>query len=72
MKRCETRDSVILRLFNPTGDAQTAKVLCCDKPSEAWLTNLNEERREQLKVARKSVVLEIPKKKIVTLELVFD
>ena len=72
MKRCETRDSVILRLFNPTGAAQTAKVLCCDKPSEAWLNNLNEERQEELKVARKSVVLDIPKKKIVTLELVFD
>ncbi len=71
MKRCEERDSLILRLYNPTGKNISGKVRLFEKPKEAWLTNLNEERREELKVTGKSVNLSVAKKKIVTLELVF-
>ena len=70
MKKCDERDSMILRLFNPTDDAVTGTVTCHGLISEAWLTNMNEERREQLTADGNSVSVPMGHKQIVTLELI--
>ena len=71
MKKCDERDSMILRLFNPTDDKIDGKVTCHQAIKEAWLTNMNEERREQLVADGNSVLVPFAHKQIVTLELVF-
>ena len=67
-KKAEERDSAILRLFNTT-----AKVahLTLDVPAfkQAWLTNLAEVRECELTVTDGKIALDIPAKKILTIEL---
>jgi len=70
MKKCDERDSVILRLFNPTDDAIEGRVACYRPIQEAWLTNMNEERREQLTIDGNSVSVLFSHKQIVTLEVI--
>jgi len=71
LKRCEDRDSVILRIFNPTSRAIDALVRTHKAPSSVWLTNMNEERREELASEGGEVKVAMGPKKIVTLEMVF-
>ena len=72
LKKCDERDSIILRLFNPTDDQVEGLVRCYWPVAEAWLTNMNEERREKLKVDGNCVPVPFGKKQIVTLELVVN
>ena len=72
MKKCEHRDSLVLRLFNPMDAAVEGKVSSYWPVTEAWLTNMNEERREQLAVAQNAVHIRFAPKKIITCELVLD
>ncbi len=67
-KKAEERESAILRLFNTTAEAAH---LTIDVPAfkQAWLTNLAEVRECELTVADGKITLEIPAKKIVTIEL---
>ncbi|MDW8026201.1 MAG: glycoside hydrolase family 38 C-terminal domain-containing protein [Armatimonadota bacterium] len=44
LKKCELRDSLILRFYNSSDKAQDVIVRPFRKPTAAWLTNLNEER----------------------------
>ena len=70
MKKCDERDSMVLRLFNPTADALTGQITC-DRPiQEAWLTNMNEERRKQLAIDGNSISVPFGHKQIITLEVV--
>jgi alpha-mannosidase len=69
-KRCEARGSMILRTYNPFEQDVEARVGCMWPVKEAYLTNLAEERQEQLEVGEKGVELGIAAKKIITLELV--
>ena len=70
LKRSERGDSVIVRFFNPSTKNTRAVVSCFRKIRNAWITNLNEERREALEVAdKKTVAIDAPSKKIVTLEV---
>jgi len=69
VKRCEERDTIILRFFNPTTRRMDATVSVFKRIKGAWLTNMNEERRKTLEPSGKSVSLRVPKKKIITLEL---
>ncbi len=70
-KQAEDRPgSVLLRLFNPT-DKAVDGVLRFHKPLRgAWLTNMNEERREQLTPDGATLPLRFEKKKILTVEVI--
>ncbi|MEO2046721.1 MAG: glycoside hydrolase family 38 C-terminal domain-containing protein [Pirellulales bacterium] len=71
-KQCDQRDSLIVRLYNPTSEEVTGQI-DCDRPlQEAWITNMNEERREQLKVTGNSVEIPFMHKQIVTVELALE
>ncbi len=70
LKRCEKRESLVLRLYNPTSEEITGLVKCGLPVKEAWLTNMNEERRDQLTVNNDSVEISFGHKKIVTVEIV--
>lgn len=63
-------DSYVVRLFNPTARAVKGTLKVARPIKAAWVTNLNEERREELKVAGQTIALDVPHKKIVTLEFV--
>jgi alpha-mannosidase len=71
VKKCEDRDSVILRIFNPTGEDVEATVSAYKPIKQAWLTNMNEERRDELNPDGSDVPFPVPRKKIMTLELAF-
>ena len=68
-KKAERSDSLILRVFNPTTDDIDGTITFHKEIKTAWITNLNEERREQLQPDGKKINLKVGKKKIVTLEL---
>ena len=67
-KKAEERESAILRLFNTTSETAS---LTLDAPAfkQAWMTNLAEVRECELTVADGKIVLQIPAKKIITIEL---
>ena len=67
-KKAEERESAILRLFNTTAEVAH---LTLDVPAfkQAWLTNLAETRECELTVADGKITLDIPAKKIMTIEL---
>ncbi len=71
LKKCEHRDTLVLRLFNPTNKKIVGKIRTYSQITEAWLTNMNEERREEIKAEKNSLTVEFGKKKINTCEVVF-
>lgn len=68
-KKAEDRDAVILRLFNTTAESVTLTMEVSPAFKEAKLTNLAEERQADLPVTEGKIVLKIPAKKIMTVEL---
>ncbi|OQB40208.1 MAG: alpha-mannosidase [Candidatus Latescibacteria bacterium ADurb.Bin168] len=68
-KKAEERDTLILRVFNPTGDAMRGTVTFYQTIKKAWLCNMNEERREELRPNGNALALDVSKKKIMTIEL---
>ena len=68
-KQAEERDTTILRFFNLTDEVQTLNAALCGCVKEAWLTNLNEERQSELAISDGVLTLEVPAKKIMTIEL---
>ena len=65
------RDSIALHLI--LRKEISGKVTFRQPVKEVWLTNMNEERREKLKVGDdNSVSIEFGHKRIVTCEVVFD
>jgi alpha-mannosidase len=72
LKKHEQRESVVLRLFNPSLDTIDTKVKFHLSVKEAWLTNMNEERKDRIPLKDKhGVDLSFGPKKIVTFEVVF-
>jgi alpha-mannosidase len=67
-KKGEYNDNVILRLFNTSEQAQ-AVTLNVPAFTAAALTNLGEEKIEDLTVENGKITLDVPAKKIVTVEL---
>lgn len=63
--------SYTIRVFNPESTATTARLQFARPIKKAWLCNLNEERRKDLKPTGKLLALPLAKKKIATLEIVF-
>ncbi len=71
VKRAEDRDSVVLRLYNPTEQEEQTAVTLGAPIREAYTLNLDETRLEQIQPEKDSTLsLSIPAKKIVTVELV--
>jgi len=69
LKHSEDRESLILRLYNPTARAVQGRVIVGCELSGAWLTNLNEKRLERIEPSGNKIGLSVPKKRIVTLEI---
>lgn len=70
LKMAENRDSVILRVFNPYNSDTKMKLDLGDRFSSAYLVNLAEDRQKKIPCRSGSVTVQIPAKKIVTVELV--
>ncbi len=69
LKQAEDRPgNYILRLFNPTENAVQGALILFKAFKEAWLTNMDEERKEQLQPKGNRLDLNVPKKKILTIE----
>jgi len=70
LKRAEDRETLVVRIYNPTGEDVTA-VLTAYKPiASAALLNLNEEAQEPLSPKGNKLSLPLKAKKIATVELV--
>ena len=72
LKKCEHRDTLVLRLFNPTLKDIGANIRFFRSVKEAWLTNMNEERRKKLPVNDNIISIQFGHKKIVTCEVLLD
>ncbi len=72
LKKCERRDTLVLRMFNPTLKDISANIRFFRSVKEAWLTNMNEERKKKLPVNDNSISIQFGHKKIVTCEVLLD
>lgn len=74
LKKCEWRDSLIVRFYNSSSQPQDVTLRPFRKPIGAWLTNLNEERMDgELKINDDgSVIVPCAPFEIKTVELVFS
>lgn len=68
-KRAEDhKGSYVVRIFNPTAKAAKGKLILSKPVKKAWLTNMNEDRRETIEPKGNTIPLSLGKKKIVTIE----
>ena len=70
-KKAEDRDSLILRLFNPTDTTQSADISFLKDIKKAYICNLNEERQQEIPVNGNTIQLSLKKSKIITVEMMF-
>ncbi|MEO0509542.1 MAG: glycoside hydrolase family 38 C-terminal domain-containing protein [Verrucomicrobiota bacterium] len=68
-KKAADRNSVIMRLHNPSGSEQSVKIKPGLGIKEAWLTNLNEVRGEAIELSEGAIQLSVSNGKIVTIEM---
>jgi len=68
-KKAEDRDTAILRLFNTTAETVTLTMEVSPVFKGARLTNLDEKKLADLEIRDGKLILEIPAKKIMTVEL---
>jgi len=69
MKKCLYRNTLVLRLFNTTDKEIVGRIHTFSSIKQAWLTNMNEERRKKLKTEKNSLTIDFGKKKIVTCKI---
>ncbi|AQQ72330.1 Mannosylglycerate hydrolase [Limihaloglobus sulfuriphilus] len=69
VKPAEQRPTVVLRLYNPTGEKQKTQIRTAADIKEAWQVSLNEDRLGTLDVSGKSVTVELEPYKIATFEI---
>lgn len=69
LKKAELRNALIFRLFNISENTEKVTLTLDPKFKEAHLTNLNEDRLSDLKIEDGKITLDIPAKKIITIEL---
>jgi len=70
LKKSDKRNSLILRLFNPSSKKVQARVLFHKKLKKTYVVNLAEKRKKTLMLKNGTIVYSVPGKKIVTFELV--
>lgn len=68
LKKAEDRNSIIMRIYNPTDADETTKITLAKIPQKAYFTNMNEEREAEFDV---NEPLKIGRYKILTLEFEF-
>jgi alpha-mannosidase len=68
-KKAEDRDTAILRFFNTHTEAVTLTAEISPAFKSARLTNLDEAVQSELALTDGKLVMEIPAKKIITVEL---
>ncbi len=69
VKKCETRDTLIVRVYNPSNETCRG-ILRFHRPiREAWATLLNEERQETLRVIEGTIAFDCPAYKVKTIEI---
>ena len=66
LKKAEDRNSVILRVYNPTDNEIVSDINLMKQPKNAYITNMNEERQTELDITKS---VSIAKQKIITIEL---
>ena len=69
LKKCEIRETLVMRLYNPTMKDVAGSITFFNPVVEAWFTNMDEERRESLPVVDKSIAVHFGPKKIQTIEV---
>lgn len=70
VKKCEQRNTTIVRLYNASTERVKGKVVWGAPITHAWRVNLAEERLEEVPILAKSrLELDVPAWRIVTLEL---
>lgn len=67
-KKAEDRDTLIMRLFNPTDETIDSKIELAIQPKSAYYTDMNEERLEGFDITKP---ISVGKHKIVTMEFEF-
>ncbi len=67
-KKAEDRNSLIMRIYNPTEESISSKIELYKEPAKAYLVNMNEERQQEISIKNPIV---FDKYKIVTIELEF-
>ncbi len=65
-KKAEDRDTLIMRMYNPTDEAITSRISFAVEPKAAYYTNLNEERKEGFDITEP---ITVEGHKIVTVEI---
>ena len=70
LKACETRDSVICRVFQPYEKDTKMVIDAADRYAEAWIVNLNEDRMTKIPKRNGKFHIPVQAKKIVTVEMV--
>jgi alpha-mannosidase len=70
VKKADSRNSVILRLYNPDNKQTQATVKLWRPIKEAYFVDFWEERKEKLDLSKGTLKLKIPGKRIVTVEMV--
>ena len=70
LKKTRDRDSYIIRLYNPTAQARQGRLKIAFGVRQAWLTDLNETRLEEIEIpCPEAINVQIAPCKIVTLEI---
>lgn len=70
LKKAEDRETVIVRLYNPTQTLIKGKLSFGKEFSQAYQVNLNEERLKKIELADKKLIpLSVPPKKIIGVEI---
>lgn len=65
-KKTEDRDSLVMRLYNPTDRDINTKINFAKMPKNAYIVNLNEEREKEIDI---SEAITVGKYKILTIEI---
>jgi mannosylglycerate hydrolase len=70
IKKSYSGDEVIIRLFNPTGKFLRGSLEILHGIKDAWLTDLNEEKKRKITVlSNGTITLEVEPKKIITISI---
>jgi alpha-mannosidase len=70
IKKSYNDDEVIIRLFNPTGKLLRGSLDILPGIKDAWLTDLNEEKKRKIPVrSNGTITLEVEPKKIITISI---
>ncbi|MCC6695070.1 MAG: hypothetical protein IT365_05520 [Candidatus Hydrogenedentes bacterium] len=70
VKKCESRNSLIVRFYNPGRDTVKGSIKALRPIRQAFLTNLNEQRLQSARVVKGEVPYTCGSRKVVTVEIV--